>query len=245
MKKWISLSLCLVLMLLLPVAANASTQYVIDEAHLLTEHEVLELEAGCSQFRETSNMDLVFLTVDTLGGIPAMVYADDYFDTHYGEDGILLLVAMEEREWHISTCGTAIEAFSDIDLSLMEDALVSKLSDGNYFKAFQTFLSDAEYFWCNEEVSDLDAGLFYGVPSGAVIALIVLFIMRSSMNTKRSQRSAGNYQVEGSFNLRRHQDFFLYSKTTKEKIPEKSNDSDSSTHTSSSGRSHGGRGGKF
>jgi uncharacterized protein len=245
MKRCFSLALCLLILLLLPVSASASSQYVIDEAHLLTEQEVMELDAGCRQFRETSNMDLVFLTVDTLGGIPAMVYADDYFDAHYAEDGILLLVAMEEREWHISTCGTAIEAFSDIDLSSMEDSLVSKLSNGKYFKAFQTFLSDAEYYWCNEEVSDLDAGLFFGVPSGAVIALIVLFIMRSNMNTKRSQRSAGNYEVEGSFNLRRHQDLFLYSKTSKKEIPKESDKSDSTTHTSSSGRSHGGRGGKF
>ena len=246
MKKWMSVFLCLVFLLAFPMTANAASQYVVDEAGLLTDQEVSILEDWCIQFKESSNMDLVFLTVNSLGGVPAMVYADDYFDAHYSEDGILLLVAIEEREWYISTCGTAIEAFAENDLSNMEDALVSRLSKGEYYDAFFYFLSDAEYYWCNEEVSDLEAGLFIGIPAGAVIALIVLLILRATMNSKRSQRSAGNYEVEGSFNLRRHQDLFLYSKVSKQKKPEQtSNSSSSDTHTSSSGRSHGGRGGKF
>ena len=246
MKKRIAIVLCIFLLLVLPLAASASGNYVVDEAGLLTADEVMELEERCAQFYATSNMELVILTVNSLDGKTAMDYSDDYFDANYGENGILLLISMGEREWYISTCGTAMEAFDpDMDLLNMEKGLMSYLPDGKYHKAFLNFVADAEYYWCDEGVSDLEAGLFWGIPAGAVIALIVLLILRGTMNTKRGQRSAGNYEVEGSYNLRRHQDLFLYSKVTKQAKPQQTSNSSSGTHTSSSGRSHGGRGGKF
>ena len=247
MKKWTAILLCLLLLLTLPLGAAAAPTYVVDEAGLLTPEEAAELEAACRDFYGETGMELVYLTVNSLGGKTAMAYADDYFDAHYGENGILLLIAMNEREWHISTGGTAIEAFSEIDLMGMEDGLMKYLPDGRYAKAFTNFLSDCQYYWNNEEVSDFEAGLFVGVPAGAIVALIVLLILRGTMNTRRGQRSAENYEVEGSYNLRRHQDLFLYSKVSKQAKPkpQSGGGSGGGTHTSSSGRSHGGRGGKF
>ena len=246
MKKLISVLLCLSLFLVLPLTVNAANSYVVDNAGLLNAAEAADLENCAQEFLAESGMELVFLTVNSLDGKTTMAYADDYFDANYGDNGILLLIAMSEREWYISTAGTAIEAISDVDLMGMEDGLMKYLPDGEYYKAFYNFFRDCQYYWCNEEVSDLDAGLFYGIPAGLIVALIVLLILRATMNTKTSQRSAGNYLVPGSYQLRKHQDLFLYSKVTKTEKPKQTNSSSgSSTHTSSSGKSHGGRGGKF
>ena len=247
MKKWIVMILsCL---LVLPLSVFATSSYVVDEAGLLNEHQIADLENSSREFYADSGMELVFLTVDSLDDKSAMAYADDYFDTNYGENGILLLIAMNEREWYISTCGTAIEAFTDSDLMGMEEDLMKYLPDGEYYKAFLNFFYDCQYYWCNEEPSDLEAGLFVGIPAGFIIALVVLLILRATMNTKKSQPSAVNYEVKGSYNLRRHQDLFLYSKVRKQVKPKDNNNSGggshSTTHVSSSGRSHGGRGGKF
>lgn len=247
MKKWISVTLCLLLLLALPLAVSADNPYVVDDAGLLTSAEIAQLEERSAQFYTDTGMELVILTVDSLDGKTVMAYADDYFDANYGENGILLLIAMQEREWHISTTGTAIEAFNDVDLMGMEDGIMKYLPEGKYFKAFDRFLSDAEYYWNNEEVTDFEASLVIGLPVGLVIALITILIMRGTMNTKNAQRAASEYQVDGSFNLRKHQDLFLYSRVTKTAKPKDTNSgsSGSSVHTSSSGRSHGGRGGKF
>lgn len=248
MKKWISVILCILCLTSVSLCVSAANAYVIDEAGLLTSDQIDNLESACRDFYAESNMELVFLTVDSLGGKNAMAYADDYFETNYGENGMLLLIAMHEREWHISTSGTAIEAFSDFDLENMENGLMKYLPDGAYYRAFLNFQSDSNYYWCNEEVSDLEAGLFLGIPAGAVVALIVLFILRATMNTKKMQHNATSYEVDGSYNLRRHQDLFLYSKVSKQEKPQQNSSgggSGSTTHTSSSGRSHGGRGGKF
>lgn len=247
MKKCLSVILCLLLLLTLPLAVSAANPYVVDNAGLLTSGEIVELEERSAQFYANTGMELVIVTVDSLDGKTAMAYADDYFDANYGENGILLLIAMKEREWHISTTGTAIEAFSDVDLMGMEDGIMKYLPEGKYFKAFDRFLSDAEYYWNNEEVTDFEASLVIGLPIGLVIALITILIMRGNMNTKKPKRAAAEYQVDGSFNLRKHQDLFLYSRVTKTAKPKDtdSGSSGSSVHTSSSGRSHGGRGGKF
>lgn len=245
MKKWISVTLCLLLLLALPLAASASSPYIVDEAGLLTAEETAQLEERAAKFYADTGMELVILTVDSLNGKTAMAYADDAFDAAYGENGILLLIAMQEREWHISTAGTGIEAFSEVDLMGMEDGILKYLPDGDYFRAFDRFQSDAEYYWNNEEVSDFEASLVIGLPVGLIVALITIFIMRGSMNTKNAQRAAAEYQVDGSFNLRKHQDLFLYSKVTKTEKPKNTSSSSSGVHTSSSGRSHGGRGGKF
>ena len=50
--------------------------------------------------------------------------------------------------------------------------------------------------------------------------------------------------MDNSYHLRTNQDLFLYSNISKRPKPKESS-SGSSTHRSSSGRSHGGRGGSF
>lgn len=81
---------------------------------------------------------------------------------------------------------------------------------------------------------------------GAAVGGIAILIMRGQMNTARAQRSAGSYLVSGSYQLRRVQDIFLYSRVTKTRRPKSnSGGGGSSTHTSSMGRSHGGRSGGF
>lgn len=81
---------------------------------------------------------------------------------------------------------------------------------------------------------------------GAAVGGIAILIMRSQMNTARAQRTAGSYLVSGSYQLRRAQDIFLYSRVTKTPRPKSnSGGGGSSTHSSSMGRSHGGRSGGF
>ena len=89
------------------------------------------------------------MTVDGLGGSSAQDYADRFFlNNGYGtgadRDGILLLVSMEDRDYHISTHGFAIDAFTGNGLLYLEDGFLSDLSDGNYYDAFRAYQDRAE-----------------------------------------------------------------------------------------------------
>lgn len=99
------------------------------------------------------------------------------------------------------------------------------------------------------------SNLFIALIIGAVVAALVLMILRSQMKTSVPQSGAKFYLKSGSYNLRQQQDMFLYSNISKTRRSEDSgghssrsgghSGGGSSSHTSSSGRSHGGGHGKF
>lgn len=97
--------------------------------------------------------------------------------------------------------------------------------------------------------ADLIRMVVIGVVVGLAIGALVLLVMRGSMNTFRPQRNASSYIPDGSFRLTQSRDVFLYSNVTKTRRESSSSGGSrgggSSIHRSSSGRSHGGRSGKF
>lgn len=187
--------------------------------------------------------------------------------------GVLLVLSMDTREWAISTCGDAIYAITDFGIQALFEDMAPHLSEDNYFDAFDTYLEVLPYYfeaYKNGTPIDGWAGNYQGPGSvetgtredvvyyeseppywaspiiGAAIAAIVVLIMRSSMNTKRPQRSAGEYIDSSSYNLWRNQDIFLYSQVRKvRKQTQSSSGGGSSVHRSSGGRSHGGGHGRF
>ena len=243
MKKLFSILLLLMSVSVLPLYTLAAGTYVDDNSGLLTPACIQVLEEECASFRNEYGIELAYLTVDSLGGRSAIDYADDYFEQHYDSDGILFLIAWEEREWYISTAGSAVQALSDHDLMAIEEAIIPYLSAGRFDDAlfhFQVILPD--YL---ENEPDSGFSILLSLLAGAAIAGIVILVMRSAMNTKRMQHSAANYETEGSYHLRQHQDLFLYSDVTKRPRPQNNSSGGSSVHRSSSGRTHGGRGGRF
>ncbi len=249
-----------------PVSAAGDLPRLVDDADLLSDSEEAALQNQLDEISERQRVDIVVVTVNSLEGMSAMEYADDFYDYYgYGfgdtRDGILLLICMEERDWYISTCGYGITAVTDAGLEYMSEAFLSDLSEGNYAAAFTVF---AEL--CDEFIRQADAGMPYDVANlprepfgvfsnllialgtGFVISLIATGIMKSKLKTVHSQSAADNYSIEGSFQLTKERDLFLYKHVERTEKP-KDNDSGSSggssTHTSSSGTTHGGGGGKF
>lgn len=250
-RKWIILLVLLYLMIL-PVQA-AQLPRIVDNADLLTGQEEIELEEAAADFRDQYALDCVILTVDSLNGIPISVYADDYYDTMgygVGSDysGFILVVSMAERELYISTCGEAINRLSDAELDKIIDGTSQKLGEGEYAEAFSVFLGLATL---NIDFDNYAAGpadepsvnWFLSLLIGIVAAAISVLVMRSKMNTARAQSNAISYVKDGSYSLNIHRDMFLYRQVTK--TPKPQNNGGTSVHRSSSGRSHGGRGGKF
>lgn len=255
----------LVLLLCLSMAAPAfgvpDLPRLVDDADLLTDSQEAAI---CSQLDEISlrqKLDVVIVTADTLGGKSPMAYADDFFDyNNYGQgagyDGVLLLVSMEDRDWWISTCGYGITAFTDAGIEYLSEQFLDELSDGDYAQAFEIYADT-----CDEMIAQARSGnpydtrnlprepfpflknLMVCVGIGFVIALIVTGIMKGQLKSVRAKSAAGDYVKQGSLNVTHKQDLFLYRNIQRREKPKDSGGS--GTHRSSSGRSHGGGGGKF
>lgn len=247
MKRIISLVLIL-LLLSIPVLAT-SAPVIVDDAQLLSESEAATLSGVADQLAASYNIDVVIVTTNSLGGKTATKYADDFYDYNgYGEDGILLLLSMEDRDWAISTSGRAIGIFSDRDLDNIFARISGDLANDDYYAAFSRYLKEIQdHLYAYENgvpvtVKDVLVKLLVALLIGAAAGGITIGVMRSKMNTSRRQADATVYLVDESYNLYRSSDLYLYSTTTRSK---KQTNNSSSTHRGSSGRSHGGRSGKF
>ena len=103
----------------------------------------------------------------------------------------------------------------------------------------------------------MDVGSYsepFNVPQAVIISLIIGIVggfvyvgsLKSSMTTVKMAQNAKPYVDENSLTLTKQSDRFLYAKTTRvARNTSSSSGGGSSTHRSSSGRSHGGRSGRF
>lgn len=241
----ISLALCLALVL--PV--SAAYPYLVDNADILSDQEESILLAELTEISTEYGLNVAVVTVQTLDGQSIENYANRFYDQNYGAsaDGVMLLLAMEEREYWLLTEGFGTTAISSQRIDYITERFGSDLSDGYYADAFMTYAELCEDHlekalngepYRNSTFSFSD--ILIGFAIGAVIALIIVSIMKSQLKSVRMQPMARSYIREGSFVLTRQSDRFLYRNITKRAKPK-----NNSSSGSSSGGSRGGGGGKF
>ena len=239
-----------------------------DSANVLTEDEDNELEDALEELSLRQNFDVVIATIESLESVDydsMEEYADDLYDFcqfGYGadRDGVLLLVSVGDRKWHISTCGYGITAFTDAGIQYLGQQMTPFMADGDYAGAFRTFVQwsdayiDAARSGRPYDVKNLPREplspmyLFLAVGIGLVLAWVIVHVMKSRLRSVAFQENAASYVREGSMNLTNQRELFLYRDVHRtEHVEEKDSDSSggSSTHTSSSGTTHGGGGGSF
>ena len=259
-KRFLPLLLILIMVLSVSSPALAASPRLTDDADLLSTAERTKLQSMLDEISNRQQFDVVIVTVDSLVGKSPMEYADDCYDYNgYGSDGVLLLVSMEYRDWWISTTGFGITAITDAGCDYISDKFLPYLSSGDYYTAFSTFAR-----LCDEFVTQAKNGNAYDTGNlpkspfpllqnlaislavGFILAFICVSVMKSKLKTVRRQSAANSYIRAGSFSITDKRDMFLYSKVDRRIKPQpQSSSGGSSVHTSSSGMSHGGRGGKF
>lgn len=242
MKKVLIVLLFLALLLAMPLSVYAKDNvqyqaniYIDDQMDLLTSSQEAKLEA--MNIEADFPLSIVIVTVYSLDGKSPAQYANNYYEgLNHAPNGLLFLLSMEERDWYMLTDGEVHDIISDSDCQVIAERFLPQLSSGNYYEAFDQFLTNLP--------NDLDNSysfmmLLIAIAIGLIVGLIVLLIMRSQMNTAKPQRSATGYVKDGSYNLNTHLDFFLYSRITKTPRPK------STSSGGGGGGSRGGSGGKF
>lgn len=230
---------------------------VIDQAELLTDSERTTLEERLDEIRYRQCVDIAVMTTDTLDGFTVSDYADMAFwqcGYGYGEsrDGVMLLVNMGERDWHIYTSGNAIDYFSDEMLDSIGEQVLSYLAEGEYLQAFDLFavLCDEEITWLLDYTNDYDYDreyddqvyddafadeylteefhafssdrLIVAILGGAIVALIVVLCMKAKLKSVRYRSSASDYVRAGSMQVTESRDLFLYHTVSRRPRPQNS-----------------------
>lgn len=262
MKKFISVLLAAMLCIFVS-ALSVSAQNddkVIDNAGLVSDSEESQLESLIADVIEKYDFgyDIVIVTVNSTDGKSPEAYADDYYDyNNYGYDsagsGLLLLVDMGNRKWHISTKGSGINAFTDYGIKRIGENVVDGLQSENYYGTFSDFVDLAdEYIEAYENGEAIDVGnapknyavlFLVSAGLGLILALIICLSLHFKLRTAVKQHSAQAYIKNGSSKITKSRDVFLYKTLSRVKV--ESDSGGSSTHRSSSGSTHGGGGGSF
>lgn len=266
-KKLSALLLALALCLCTAVPAFAADGFAdeyyraIDLAELLTQSEWEELNQRLDELSQRQSMDVAVITTDDLGGLSIQDYADSaYEQCRYGygadRDGVLLVVSMADHDWYIATHGGGITAFTDAGIRYIGRQMKEDLSSGSYAAAFETYAALCDRFITQARSGQPFDGsslpreplgikwALISVAVGVVIAFVVVAGMKGKMKSVRFQSAANSYLREGSLAVTEGSDLYLYRTMTRAE-KKKSGDSGSSTHTSVSGDTFGGGGGKF
>lgn len=253
MKKLLVVFLVLLLCFVftLPVAAESEPtepvqrdDLLVDNANLLTEREAATLLSVLQEQSDLAEADIVVVTMDTIGEKKPSAFADDYFDYNgYGRgeeyDGVLLLLVMDTRDWFISTTGKAIKS---IDHETLFESFSDDISAGNYLTAFETYAKEAASKLAPPEFSFKSIPICLAI--GFAVSFIITAVMKSKMKSVRKQENAKQYVRNDSMVIVQSQDRFLYRNVIRTAKP-KETSSGSGSRVGSSGRSHGGGGGKF
>ena len=222
---------------------------VVDNADVLTDEEEAYFLERCQTFTDEYKCEIAIVTITDLEGKTVQEYADDFYDYNgygYGEnkDGLLCLYLDGEegqRNATLTTSGTAQMNIGDDEIEDILLAIAGSAKFGEFKDAFDWYIDLAEeavkpvppLFW-----------LLICLAVGMVIGLIITNSMASKNYSVHKKETAADYVREGTLMITGRNDVFKNTRVNVTPKPKsnsgKSSGSNGSTHTSSSGRSHGG-----
>ena len=267
MKKKITLSLLLALCLVLSLggAALASGEmavpYVTDAAGLLTQDEVLALEAQAEQIAEDYGCAPYILVVEnyrdyeeTYDIFEAGMNLYERWELGYGpeKNGLLLILSMAERDYALVTYGSVTHrAFTDYGQNALCEKFLDNFRNDDWAGGFRDYLDGCA--WLLERAKN---GTPYDVntaPKGfnplilvipLVLALVVCLVLTAQMKTAKRKTEAGDYMVQGGTEMRVVQDIFTHRTVTRQVI-QSENKGGGGGGTTINARGFSGKSGKF
>ncbi len=244
----------LIVMMCSFASAETETVCIMDGAGLLKASEVDTLKIKIFELRKAYGLDIAIVTTNSTNGKDKYDYCENLYQRYglgVGErrDGVMLLINMGDRGYYVYGFGPV---GNRVEGGINDKAFTPSLSEGRYAKAFMEFLTQVK-----REASAIPASYREGKGStyamdrvkeilpivlavGAVIALIVVLVLRGKMKTANGKRNATDYMVPDSFRLDRALDLYLYTTTTRTKIESSSSGSRGGGGGGSHGSGHGG-----
>ena len=253
-KKIISIVFAVVLVFALSITAFANSErHVFDEASILTYDEIEELEAKAKEISETYGCEVYAITFPSLDGNEAwelneMLYGE--LKEYYGasEDVVILMLAMEERQYDILAHGYGNTAFTDYGKDVMAERFLDDFANDDWYWGFYDYMSTCDEFLAmavNGEPFDVSSddsgsglfGVVIAIIVSCAIALLICLVLKTQMKTARIATEAHDYQKE--LNLTNHFDTFSHRDIRRVyNPPQESNNSGGGTTINSGGFSH-------
>jgi len=123
----------------------------VDDENLLTTDQAEELITKLDEISKRQKFDVNVVVIYELGKRGAQDYANDFYgqnDLGLGSDnnGILLLLAMKDRDYAVVAFGYGMYAFNSAGHDYLADIFLPYLADDEYFEAFMIFADAVDDF---------------------------------------------------------------------------------------------------
>lgn len=265
----LGLFMAMYLTLALPAISFASDRLnVSDSAGVLTSKELKSLESTTEELAQEYDMNVLVMYVDQMSKSKVRDSAiEEYkriekFDGTDEATGVMLYIAVNDRQMITLTRGTAIAMFTDSRIDETEEAVASDLSDDDWYQAGITYLEMTDeslaYFDKNKEPMpatdgrnvdfDYDDGegnwmviVGAGLIVGVGIAICTRKFLKGQLKSVEAGHDANNYQTH-AVNVTASSERFMGTTVTRVPLPE--TDSGSGGGGTSSSGGFGGGGGR-
>ncbi len=238
---------------ILSTPAVDATEKVYDFADLFTDTEEQQLYTEIRKYIDNHNMDLAVVTINNNNKTPEE-YSDDFYDYNDFDQkgGVLFLIDMYNREIYMSTTGSAIKMYNDYRVNQALDMVYKYMSDKRYYNGVQEYISIISNYAYDgipnnsdhKKSNTLSRDIFMSIAIGLLITIIVVNILIHKNKMVRKATTAKEYLDIDSVNIENIGEIIISSNTVRKRI-EHDTYSGSSTHSGSSGSSHGGGGHGF
>lgn len=229
-----------------------ATEKIYDFADLYTDDEEQSLYDKVKTFIDTYNMDFAIVTINENNKYSEVEYADDFYDYNdFDINGLLFLIDMDNRQIYMSTSGTAINMYTDARIDYLMDNVYQYMSDKEYYDGTSEYISLLSSLAAkgvpkgNESFTSTGTVLLFSVIGSAIITTIIMIVLVMKNKLVNKANEARAYLVKDSVKVDVVEEKLVSTHTTKTRIETDSSGGGSSTHSGSSGISHGGGGHGF
>lgn len=230
---------------------------VLDPTFNLSEEEIDTLSSQLDEIRNTYQMGVYIRIYDSYinAGFNSIeeyseyVYHDENLGYGSNQDGLLLLLTMDEREYDLTGYGLGNVAFTDYGRDKLVDHMIDDLSNDQMYYAMNQYVKYSdEYLSMYQKGTPYDVGVktkaekikFGFILEGValLVTILIMWFLVKQLNTTGIATKASAYEKQGSFNLQQQSDQFTHTTTVETYSPESKDNDSGGSSVNSGGHSH-------
>lgn len=241
------LSFCIIfqvfLMIKSVVKAEEGEQRVYDEAGLLRDFEIEEIEKKAIKAEDKIETELYIVTTKDTKGRTSEEYAENFGrENGFGyqrQEGsyIIFLIDMQNRMIWISTSGRAKAEIGAKEVDDILDEIYMDISKGDYYQSCLSYLKMSEKYLKN---TNLLSNPLVCLAIAASVGGIVTGVLYSQASSKMTAQ-ARDYQVKGEFRVNQKSDLYVRTTVKSRKIETESKNMPPKGERKEGGNGGGGR----
>ena len=230
---------------------------IYGDTSILTENEIMELQNSIKQIKNDYGKDMIILIKPETNTLTNDIYTDLFLKNNDFQENILVYtLSLRSRTGGFYTKGNLNTIIDSKQITEIINAGKDNLTNNEHYKTLTNILAKTNHFLLKEiKGLSLSYRFMYVLPNflsyllgSFCIASIITLIGVAMTNTKK-KASTKNYAAKEGIQFSNKTDLMIHTHTSKTYIPPSDSSSGSgggtSTHTGSSGTSHGGAGRSF